>query len=509
MASTGIAIAVVVVVLAAAGLAYAGSRWWRMRAKRRSGAPDAFAAAAATTTAANYNYNYNSNHYSSNATATVPSTTNNNTSNNSTGIVGGLAALAAGWGANISRTANRTRASSWGTEASSSSSTAATLTNTNGSSKTLTSLTFKKSFSLDNSNYNYNFNNSNTNTAAGDYKLSYATATATPLAPSLLAKKALPPLPPPSTVSFSLNTNNTSINNTKPPIVASPPTPMKSAANKSNKANVFVVTLPYSAAADDEMNLLNPGDHIYVLQIFDDGWAFGVDRRLGTRGIFPLACCTPLVDSPTSPQMLQLQQQQQQQQQHMSGDYEYLSPNSSTVFSRRQSSKHYTPITQPHSIASSNPRTSISSSFDNNTPPASEVAYVHPSASNTPFNPSKRMSSVDHTAALSIVSGGAGGGFSDLAVNPEDMEGVVAYYGSEGLVMRVVHSYEPLGGASDELSLVVGHDLIMLAEFEDGWGLGMLPLTGEKGAFPLPCVVRFEDAKKSTDSKSSSIDLES
>ncbi|KAJ3217448.1 hypothetical protein HDU67_007918 [Dinochytrium kinnereticum] len=60
--------------------------------------------------------------------------------------------------------------------------------------------------------------------------------------------------------------------------------------------------------------------------------------------------------------------------------------------------------------------------------------------------------------------------------------------------MRVVHPY--VATLADELQLTVGKDIILLRSFDDGWGLGMNPLTGAQGAFPLVCVVSLEEASR-------------
>ncbi|KAJ3389794.1 hypothetical protein HDU84_008285 [Entophlyctis sp. JEL0112] len=52
--------------------------------------------------------------------------------------------------------------------------------------------------------------------------------------------------------------------------------------------------------------------------------------------------------------------------------------------------------------------------------------------------------------------------------------------------LRVLFPYQ--AQQDDELDLAVGSDIILLKSFDDGWALGMQPLTGQKGAFPLACV---------------------
>ncbi|KAI8852108.1 hypothetical protein BC829DRAFT_385153 [Chytridium lagenaria] len=65
---------------------------------------------------------------------------------------------------------------------------------------------------------------------------------------------------------------------------------------------------------------------------------------------------------------------------------------------------------------------------------------------------------------------------------------LAAVAASDGIqsLMRIIHPYNPT--LADELQLVVGADIIVLRSFDDGWGLGMNPITGAQGAFPLVCV---------------------
>ncbi|KAJ3134516.1 hypothetical protein HK100_003561 [Physocladia obscura] len=56
----------------------------------------------------------------------------------------------------------------------------------------------------------------------------------------------------------------------------------------------------------------------------------------------------------------------------------------------------------------------------------------------------------------------------------------------KGSALRVLFAYT--AAQEDELDLVVGNDVLLVKSFDDGWALGMNPLTGQKGAFPLACV---------------------
>ncbi|KAI8813549.1 hypothetical protein BJ742DRAFT_865593 [Cladochytrium replicatum] len=55
-------------------------------------------------------------------------------------------------------------------------------------------------------------------------------------------------------------------------------------------------------------------------------------------------------------------------------------------------------------------------------------------------------------------------------------------------LMIVVYPYEP--AMPDELRLTPGEDIIVLKNFDDGWGLGALVSTRQQGAFPIVCVAR-------------------
>ncbi|KAJ3326715.1 hypothetical protein HDU76_012707 [Blyttiomyces sp. JEL0837] len=61
-------------------------------------------------------------------------------------------------------------------------------------------------------------------------------------------------------------------------------------------------------------------------------------------------------------------------------------------------------------------------------------------------------------------------------------------------LMKIIHPYAP--SLADELSLELGQEVILLRPFDDGWALGMNPITGQQGAFPLVCVVPIDQASK-------------
>ncbi|KAI8613463.1 hypothetical protein BC830DRAFT_1132114 [Chytriomyces sp. MP71] len=59
-------------------------------------------------------------------------------------------------------------------------------------------------------------------------------------------------------------------------------------------------------------------------------------------------------------------------------------------------------------------------------------------------------------------------------------------------IVRVVHPYRAV--LNDELTLVVGNDVIMTKEHNDGWADGIDPVTGARGVFPTTCVMDPDEA---------------
>ncbi|KAJ3266428.1 hypothetical protein HDU77_001039 [Chytriomyces hyalinus] len=66
-------------------------------------------------------------------------------------------------------------------------------------------------------------------------------------------------------------------------------------------------------------------------------------------------------------------------------------------------------------------------------------------------------------------------------------------------IVRVVHAYRAV--LNDELTLVVGCDVVMTKEHNDGWADGIDPVTGARGVFPTTCVMDPEEAAKNVPSK--------
>ncbi|KAJ3232204.1 hypothetical protein HDU81_003252 [Chytriomyces hyalinus] len=66
-------------------------------------------------------------------------------------------------------------------------------------------------------------------------------------------------------------------------------------------------------------------------------------------------------------------------------------------------------------------------------------------------------------------------------------------------IVRVVHAYRAV--LNDELTLVVGCDVVMTKEHNDGWADGIDPVTGARGVFPTTCVMDPEEAAKNAPTK--------
>ncbi|KAJ3106713.1 hypothetical protein HDU96_008134 [Phlyctochytrium bullatum] len=92
---------------------------------------------------------------------------------------------------------------------------------------------------------------------------------------------------------------------------------------------------------------------------------------------------------------------------------------------------------------------------------------------------------IPHTPTTPPLATGTTATGEILTAPPRRVATVAAPRGAP-LVMRIIHPYAPL--LADELELHVGDEIVILRAFDDGWGLGVVPSTGAKGAFPLVCV---------------------
>ncbi|KAJ3084436.1 hypothetical protein HDU99_000867 [Rhizoclosmatium hyalinum] len=257
----------------------------------------------------------------------------------------------------------------------------------------------------------------------------------------------------------------------------------------------YVVRQSYSSRAPDELDL-SVGDAVKVTQTFDDGWAVGLVAKSGRRGVFPLVVFNePGDSSPTY--LLTPTATATATATTTPGNGTIAATSATTTTSTSNTTNSTTPASSatgtapntapasPTSTASSAPIVPIVVSASALTKDPTEVPYERPQLHSF----KKRVSSV--------------GSAHLLPQEIKDLPGLKRFYGTTGVVMRVVHPYTPTNPEiQDELTIVAGQDLIMLAEFEDGWGMGMLPLTGQKGAFPMPCVARYEDISPASNTPS-------
>jgi hypothetical protein len=86
----------------------------------------------------------------------------------------------------------------------------------------------------------------------------------------------------------------TSTKNSYAPTIASKVSPVMSmkSPKMTNSGETYVVKFAYSPALLDEL-ALNPGDHVNIFEVFDDGWAMGKNMNTKKEGIFPMASVAP------------------------------------------------------------------------------------------------------------------------------------------------------------------------------------------------------------------------
>ena len=58
-------------------------------------------------------------------------------------------------------------------------------------------------------------------------------------------------------------------------------------------------------------------------------------------------------------------------------------------------------------------------------------------------------------------------------------------------VMKVIHPYTP--NLEDELELDMNDHILVVKDFDDGWGLGVNKASGKQGVFPLVCTIKLKD----------------
>ncbi|KAI8827327.1 hypothetical protein BJ741DRAFT_630752 [Chytriomyces cf. hyalinus JEL632] len=191
---------------------------------------------------------------------------------------------------------------------------------------------------------------------------------------------------------------------------------------------------------EDELTI-QAGEDVFVEDTFDDGWGYGMNLATGRRGFFQLVG--------------------------------WESPGGSVESVKRHSSVLVAGSNRASTVASR--KLSKISKRTTSSSVKLEQLFSELSAG------LDAMKKVQQTAAPAAIP-----------VPAVAQAGTVQTVGSFGVIMRVMHAYAAT--MQDELSLVVGNDVIMLTAFEDGWAMGLEPMKGLKGVFPLACVVKVEEA---------------
>ncbi|KAJ3242236.1 hypothetical protein HDU77_010798 [Chytriomyces hyalinus] len=191
---------------------------------------------------------------------------------------------------------------------------------------------------------------------------------------------------------------------------------------------------------EDELTI-QAGEDVFVEDTFDDGWGYGMNLATGRRGFFQLVG--------------------------------WESPGGSVENVKRHSSVLVGGSNRASTVASR--KLSKISKRTTSSSVKLEQLFSELSAG------LDAMKKVQQTAPAAAA-----------AVPAVAQAGTVQKIGSFGVIMRVMHAYAAT--MQDELSLVVGNDVIMLTAFEDGWAMGLEPMKGLKGVFPLACVVKVEEA---------------
>ncbi|KAJ3122439.1 hypothetical protein HK100_011992 [Physocladia obscura] len=229
-----------------------------------------------------------------------------------------------------------------------------------------------------------------------------------------------------------------------------PPSPVAS-PTESQKAMYRVVNVVnvFEAGREDELNLTTVGQEVVMFETFSDGWAYGAVGE--QKGFFPLiavqggAPADAIIVTAGSPAAVNA----------TAAGLTLTSQTNNNLAAAATVSAHDNSQSMIASTRSVSLRDSVSEST---------VTTANPIMT-------KRLSSI---AALDDIN------YADDF--DDDNEGAVV---EEKRVMRVVYAYAATQG--DELTLMPGGYVNLLRVFEDGWGLGEIVGTREKGAFPMTC----------------------
>ncbi|KAJ3237261.1 Sorbin and SH3 domain-containing protein 2 [Chytriomyces hyalinus] len=240
------------------------------------------------------------------------------------------------------------------------------------------------------------------------------------------------------------------------------------ASTNSNNKTLFRVVHTYKAALDDEMSII-AGNDVIVLQEFDDGWAKGMEPASGKIGLFPMTCVARGNDANSSSK-------------HAS------------VYSKRTSSISRRSIVAAVKEANHDGKDTVVvvHSYDANE--SDELTLI----------PGRTIWILDEfddgwcegrdpvnnkTGVFPMACVSRNQSANSDARKPDTFakrRSSVKSISKNETRLRIVHQYAAT--QSDELTLEVGNDVILIKEFNDGWARGKNPESGKVGMFPMICV---------------------
>ncbi|KAJ3122739.1 hypothetical protein HK100_011859 [Physocladia obscura] len=226
------------------------------------------------------------------------------------------------------------------------------------------------------------------------------------------------------------------------PPVASPTESQKAIHRIMNVVNVF------EAGREDELSLTIVGQEVVVFETFSDGWAYGTVGE--QKGFFPLIAVQG--GAPADAIIV------------TAGSPAAATAAAAGLAVMSQTANTSVTTSAAHSASHDNRRSMIAST---------RSVSLRDSISESANPVTKRLSSIS-----ALDDSNYADNFDD-----DDDDGIE----EEKRVVRVVHAYAATQG--DELTLVPGGFVNVLRVFEDGWGLGEIVGTREKGAFPMTCCV--------------------
>ncbi|KAJ3235462.1 hypothetical protein HDU78_005213 [Chytriomyces hyalinus] len=244
------------------------------------------------------------------------------------------------------------------------------------------------------------------------------------------------------------------------------------ASTNSNNKTLFRVVHTYKAALDDEMSIV-AGNDVIVLQEFDDGWAKGMEPASGKIGLFPMTCVARGNDANS-----------------------FSFSKHASVYSKRTSS-----ISRRSIVAAAVKESNHDTGKDT-------VVVVHSYEANESDEltliPGRTIWILDEfddgwcegrdpvnnkTGVFPMACVSRNQSADGPARKPDSFakrRSSVKSIPKNETRLRIVHQYAAT--QSDELTLEVGKDVVLIKEFNDGWARGKNPDSGKVGMFPMICV---------------------